>query len=159
METPILFIGALLLIVAFLGCFVPVLPGPTIAYAAILVRHFFSESSAPYSTTLLVVMGVAMAVVFLLDYIIPGWITRRVGGSKYGARGALIGMIAGIIFTPIGMLVGMFLGALIGELLHDSDSFGRAFRIACWSFVGFLLTVGVKCIYCIAATWKFFSNG
>ncbi|MDR3365893.1 MAG: DUF456 domain-containing protein, partial [Prevotellaceae bacterium] len=125
MEVLILIAGTLLLAVGFLGCFVPVLPGPTIAYAAILLRHFFSESSAPYSPTLLVVMGVAMAIVFLLDYLIPGWIARRAGGSKYGSRGALIGMVAGIVFTPIGMLLGMFLGALIGELLHSNDV-GRA---------------------------------
>jgi uncharacterized protein YqgC (DUF456 family) len=144
-----------MLAVAFLGCFLPVLPGPTIAYAAILLRHFLSEKGDPYSLTLLVAMGVAMAVVFLLDYIIPGWVTRKAGGSKYGARGALVGMVAGIFLTPIGMLLGMFLGALIGELLHSNDV-GRAAGVACWSFVGFLLTVGLKCIYCMAAAWCFF---
>jgi uncharacterized protein YqgC (DUF456 family) len=156
MEISILVIGVLLLAVALVGCFVPALPGPTLAYAALLLRHFFSERSDPYTPTLLVVMGVAMLVVFLLDYIIPGWITRKVGGSKYGARGALIGMIAGIVFTPIGMLLGMFLGALIGELLHNRDV-GRAVSLACWSFVGFLLSAGIKCIYCIAAAWYFFN--
>jgi uncharacterized protein YqgC (DUF456 family) len=155
-EPSILIIGLLMLVVAFLGCFVPVLPGPTIAYAALLVRYFFSESSAPYSLALLIVMGGVMLVVVLLDYIIPSWITLKAGGSKYGARGALIGTIAGIFFTPIGMLLGMFMGALIGELLHNSDG-GRALGIACWSFVGFLLTVGIKCIYCIVAAWQFFS--
>lgn len=156
MEISILIAGVLLLLLAFLGCFLPVLPGPTLAYATLLLRHFFSERCAPYSITLLVVMGAAMVAVFLLDYIIPGWITRRAGGSRYGARGALIGMIAGIFFTPIGMLLGMFLGALIGELLHSNDA-GRAVGVAAWSFVGFLLTVGIKCIYCIAAAWQFFS--
>jgi uncharacterized protein YqgC (DUF456 family) len=91
----------------------------------------------------------------VLDYLIPGWITLKAGGSKYGARGALIGMIAGILLTPIGMVLGMFLGALIGELLH-SNNFGRAVVIACYSFAGFLLTVGVKCIYCIVAAFYFF---
>jgi uncharacterized protein YqgC (DUF456 family) len=65
-------------------------------------------------------------------------------------------MVAGIVFTPIGMLLGMFLGALIGELLHSNDV-GRAVGVACWSFVGFLLSTGVKCIYCMAAAWQFFS--
>ena len=156
METTILIVGTLLLVVAFLGCFLPMLPGPTLAYAAILLRQLLSEPPRPYPATALVALGAAMAVVFALDYIIPSWFTRKAGGSKYAARGALIGMIAGIILTPIGMLLGMFLGALAGELLHDSNNFSRALGIACYSFVGFLLSVGMKFIYCMVATWWFY---
>jgi len=156
MEAYLLIIGTLLLVVAFIGCFIPVLPGPTLAYAAILLRHFLSDPAYPYSTTALVVLGVAMAVVFVLDYIIPSWFTRKAGGSKYAARGALIGMIVGFFFTPIGMLLGMFLGALVGELLHDNSKFSRALVVACYSFVGFLLSVGVKMIYCVMAAWWFY---
>lgn len=96
-----------------------------------------------------------MAVVFTLDYIIPSWLIRKTGGSKYGSNGALIGMIVGIFFTPIGMLLGMFLGALIGELLHN-DNLGRSIGVACISFLGFLLSTGIKFIYCIVVTWYFF---
>ena len=157
MEPLLLIIGTLLFIVAILGCFLPVLPGPAFAYGAILLRHFLSEQPAyPYTTTALVVLGAVMVVVFALDYILPGWIVRKAGGSKYGARGALIGMILGIFLTPIGMLLGMFLGALIGELLHDNSRFGRAFTVACYSFASFLLSVGVKVIYCVVAAWWFY---
>ncbi len=156
MEVAILIIGTLLLIVAVLGCFLPVLPGPILAYAAILLRQFFSEAENTYSTTALVVLGVAMAIVFMLDYVIPGWTTRKAGGSKYGSRGALIGMLLGIFLTPIGMLLGMFLGALVGELLHDDSNFYRALRIATYSFVGFLLSSGMKFIYCVVAAWWFY---
>ncbi|MDR1342865.1 MAG: DUF456 domain-containing protein [Prevotellaceae bacterium] len=155
MESLILIVELLLLVVAFLGCFVPVLPGPVLAYSALLLRHFFSESAPPYGIALLAVMGGILLAVLVLDYLIPGWITLKAGGTKYGARGALIGMFAGILLTPVGMLLGMFLGALIGELLHSS-SFGRAVTIACYSFAGFLLTVGIKCIYCIVAACCFF---
>lgn len=156
MEITILIIGTLLLIVAVLGCFLPVLPGPTLAYAAILLRQFFSEAESTYTTATLVALGVAMAIVFALDYVIPSWATRKAGGSKYASRGALIGMLIGIFLTPIGMLLGMFLGALIGELLHDNDNFPRALRIACYSFVGFLLSTGLKFMYCAAAAWWFY---
>lgn len=145
-----------MLLVAFLGCFVPVLPGPTLAYAALLLRHFCSERCDPYTPALLLLMGAAMVAVLLLDYLIPGWIMRKAGGSKYAARGALIGMIAGIFFTPIGMLLGMLLGALIGELMNSSD-LGRAVSVAAWSFLGFLLSVGIKCVYCIVAARYFFN--
>jgi uncharacterized protein YqgC (DUF456 family) len=156
MEITILIVGTLLLLLAFIGCFVPVMPGPVLAYVTILLRHFFSEPEYPYSITALVALGVAMAVVFALDYVLPVWAARKSGGSKYGARGALIGMLVGIFFTPIGMLTGMFLGALVGELLHDSSNFSRALRVACYSFLGFLLSVGVKFTYCAVAAWWFY---
>ncbi|MDR0415202.1 MAG: DUF456 domain-containing protein [Prevotellaceae bacterium] len=157
MEPIIVIIGLLLLVVAFLGCFVPMLPGPVFAYAALLLRHFCSESVPSNSIILLIAMGGVLLAVLVLDYLIPGWVTLKAGGSKYGARGALIGMIAGILLTPVGMLLGMFLGALIGELMYN-NSVGRAFTIACYSFAGFLLTVGVKFIYCIIAAAFFIFN-
>ncbi|MDR1226748.1 MAG: DUF456 domain-containing protein [Prevotellaceae bacterium] len=155
MEAIIIIAGTLLLIVSFVGCFVPALPGPTLAYMAILLRYFSSTDTIAYSTTTLAALGIIMAVVFLLDYIIPSWMTRKMGGSKYASRGALIGMLLGIIFTPIGMLLGMFLGALVGELMHSNNT-GRAVGVACYTFVGFLLTTGIKFIYCCAAAYYFF---
>jgi uncharacterized protein YqgC (DUF456 family) len=65
-------------------------------------------------------------------------------------------MLVGIFLTPIGMLLGMFLGALIGELMHDSSNFSRALGVACYSFVGFLLSTGIKFTYCIVAAYLFY---
>ncbi|MDR0814703.1 MAG: DUF456 domain-containing protein [Bacteroidales bacterium] len=154
METVLFIISLLLLLVSIVGCFLPMLPGPTLAYIALLMRHFFTTPEKAYGTTFLVVMGVVMAVVFVLDYVIPGWLMRKTGGSKSGSRGALIGMILGIIFTPVGMLLGMFLGAFIGEWLNNHDG-GRSLGMAVFSFLGFLLSTGIKFIYCIIVTWYF----
>jgi uncharacterized protein YqgC (DUF456 family) len=157
MDIVIIILGTLLLAGGFIGCFVPVIPGPVLAYAAILLRHFFvSDGASPYSVGVVLILGGAMVAVTVLDYIIPSWITRKAGGSKYGARGALIGMLLGIIFTPIGMLMGMFLGALVGELLHNSNNISHAVGVACWSFVGFLLGTGMKCVYCAVVVWQFY---
>ncbi|MDR3297610.1 MAG: DUF456 domain-containing protein [Prevotellaceae bacterium] len=149
------FIGGLLLLVGFIGCFVPIIPGPMIAYVAILLRHF-AQNISPYTNTQVVALGVVMAVIFVLDFVVPGWVTRKLGGSKAAMRGSLIGMLVGIFLTPIGMLLGMFLGALIGELMHDNRRLGRAFGVACITFVGFLLTTGMKVIYCGVVAWYFF---
>ncbi|GHT66637.1 membrane protein [Bacteroidia bacterium] len=149
-----LIISIVLLLLALVGCFVPVIPGQVLAYGALLVRHIFSNE-VHYSLTILVVLAVVLVVVTVADYIVPSWITRKGGGSKYGARGALIGMIAGMVFTPIGMLLGMFAGAFIGEMMHQNNA-GKALGVACYSFLGFLLTVGIKVIYCIIAGYFVF---
>jgi uncharacterized protein YqgC (DUF456 family) len=155
MEVVLIIIGCILLLLGFIGCFAPALPGPPLAFAAVLIRYLASNEIT-YSSTALIVLGIFVVLVSILDYTIPMWFTRISGGSKYGSRGALIGMIVGIFLTPIGMLLGMFLGALVGELIHDNSNLGKAFIVACYSFIGFLLTVGLKFIYCVVATYYFF---
>ena len=91
-----------------------------------------------------------------MDYVAPVWIVKKSGGSKYGTRGALIGMVVGILFTPVGMLLGMLLGAFIGEMINNSDDIGRALRISAMSFFGFLLSTGLKLVYAFACVWGYF---
>jgi uncharacterized protein YqgC (DUF456 family) len=145
----------MLLLASLAGCLLPILPGPPLAYLALLLRHFFTMPDGGYSTILLVVLGIAMLVVSALDYLLPGWLIRKTGGSQYGSRGAMVGMIAGIFLTPIGMLLGMFLGAFIGEWLYNRN-IGASFKMTIYSFIGFLLSTGIKFIYCIIVGWYFF---
>ena len=84
-------------------------------------------------------------IVSALDYLLPGYLARRFGGSKYAATGSTVGMIVGLLFfPPAGLIVGAFAGALIGELLYDRDDLRKAVRVAIGSFVAFLLSTGLK---------------
>ena len=57
-------------------------------------------------------------------------------------------MLAGLFFfPPWGIILGPFIGAFVGEMLNNATT-GRAFKVACISFVAFLLTTGLKLIYC-----------
>jgi uncharacterized protein YqgC (DUF456 family) len=56
-------------------------------------------------------------------------------------------MVAGLFFfPPWGLIIGPFIGAFIGELMTHATT-GKAFKVAMMSFVGFLLTTGMKIIY------------
>lgn len=96
----------------------------------------------------LIVMGVTMLIVTILDYIAPIWMTKMGGGSKMGTRGAMAGLLLGIFFGPLGIIIGPFAGALVGELMSHSG-FNHALKAASYSFLAFLLTTGLKLIYCI----------
>ena len=90
-----------------------------------------------------------MAVVSVLDYIAPVWITNKGGGSPSATRGATAGMVVGLFFPPWGLLLGPFVGALLGELLTHATA-GKALRVALLSFLAFLLTTGFKLLYGVA---------
>ncbi len=148
-------VGVLILVVGLIFCVLPVIPGQVLAYGALVLRYFCDKTIDDSFSTVMIVLLVLMIVVSILDYVIPSWLVRVSGGSKYGSRGALIGTFAGLVFTPIGMLLGMFLGAFIGEMIAN-DNASKALRVSAMTFVGFLLSTGLKLTYAGVCFWYFF---
>lgn len=137
--------GAVILLIAgFLGTFLPVVPGPPLAWAGLLLAFF--SSYCHISTTALIICAVAAVAVTVLDNFFPIIATKKSGGSKAGTLGATLGLIAGFFLGPIGIILGPFAGAFIGELIHDRNDTGRAFNAAWGAFLGFLCGTGIKMI-------------
>ena len=143
-------LAIVLALVGLVGAVVPGIAGTPFSFLALLALSFVNGIN--YSTGFLVAMGIIGAVVFTLDYVVPVWGTKKLGGTKAGVRGSTIGLILGLIITflfPVGFIVvllGPFLGAYIGEKLAGTDDH-LAWRSAFGSFVGFLLGTGIKLIY------------
>ncbi|MBR5189317.1 MAG: DUF456 domain-containing protein, partial [Paludibacteraceae bacterium] len=97
----------------------------------------------------LVVWGIVVLAVTILDYLLPIWTTKKVGGSKAGINGSIIGMVVGIIFTPIGMILGTLLGAIIGEIIGGASG-DKALKSGLATFVGTMLSIGIKLIVCVS---------
>ncbi|HNS18555.1 MAG TPA: DUF456 domain-containing protein [Bacteroidales bacterium] len=144
METVWIILGCILLIAGILGSFLPVLPGPPLAYVALLIQQFREEK--PFTVNFLVIWALVTTVVILLDYYVPIWGTKKLGGTKAGMWGATIGMIIGIFFLPpIGIILGPFIGAVLGELTKGID-FKIAMKAGFGSFLGFLAGVLMKTV-------------
>ena len=90
--------GIILLIVALFGCFLPVIPGPPLAFGALILLHF--TSLADVTPEVLWTMAGLALLVTILDYVVPVWGTRKFGGSKAGERGAIAGVIVGLFVVP-----------------------------------------------------------
>ena len=103
-------------------------------------------------------MGLIGAVIFLLDYVVPIWGTKKLGGTKAGVRGSTIGLILGLLITivfPVGfiaILLGPFIGAYIGEKNGGTDD-KHAWRSAFGSFVGFLTGTFLKTVYAVVCIY------
>ncbi|MCL2682424.1 MAG: DUF456 domain-containing protein [Bacteroidales bacterium] len=150
-------LGIILLIIGTIFCVLPVIPGQVLTFGALVLKYFYSTNQSEAFSIIMLALLVVLIAVTILDYVVPAWVVRKKGGSKYGSWGAFIGMIAGIFFTPIGMILGMMLGAFIGEMMANSDDTERAFKISLMTFLGFLLSVGLKLTYAIACWWFFFT--
>jgi uncharacterized protein YqgC (DUF456 family) len=159
METSIFItIGIILLVVGLVSCVLPPLPGPPIAFIALLIGHYALNEYTELPNWLMIVYAVITIIVLIVDNFIPIWGTKIFGGTKAGIRGSFIGLLAGIILSPFGgisIIICPFLGAMAGELI-TGQKLNIAFKAGIGSFIGFLLTSGIKIILVVMMSFHFF---
>lgn len=146
-EVLLLLVAGLLILAGIAGSVLPVLPGPPIAYAGLLITHLFTPVS--FSVVSLVIYGIFTLLIVSVDYWIPAYWVKKTGGTKWGSYGSIAGMLAGIwFFPPLGMLVGTFLGAVVGELMAGQDN-DAALKSGIATFFGFLAGTLLKVAFCL----------
>jgi len=146
-------IGAVVLIVGVIFSVLPIIAGQVLSWASLLILQLTSEP--PFTTNFLAMWAFITVGVTLLDYYVPIWGTKKLGGSKKGIWGATIGLILGIFFfPPIGLIVGPFVGAFVGELIAGKDS-KVAFKSGLGSFLGFVAGTMMKLGVSIVMGWHF----
>ena len=134
----------ILMVVGLVGCVVPVIPGPILAYAALILISI-PGGWVILPVWLLIVLAVAAIGATILDNILPALGSRKAGAGKAGVWGSVVGMIAGSFFTPIGTIVGAFLGALLGELIFHREN-EHPWKAALGVFKGTMLGILVKLV-------------
>ena len=149
MDITLAVLGAALVLVGFLGSVLPIIPGPPISWAGLLLlkwTDYVDDHGAAYENALWF-LHFFVILVTILDYVVPIMGTKKYGGSKRGVWGATIGVVVGLFFGPLGIIIGPFLGAYIGEITTGKKD-REALRAAWGSFMGFLLGVGLKLMVC-----------
>ena len=109
-------IGAILLLVGIVGCVVPVIPGPVLAFGGLLC---LLPTAHALSSTAFCVWGGVTALVVVLDYAVPMMGAKVFHCSRWGTFGCFVGTIVGVFFFPLGLILGPFLGAFLGELIAE----------------------------------------
>jgi uncharacterized protein YqgC (DUF456 family) len=162
MDIVLVIVAALLLFIGIMGCIIPAIPGPIISFVGMIIFHM--TDFVEYSTTMLVLVGIAVVVIQIIDQVVPVYGTKKFGGTKYGTWGSIIGLICGLFFLPaigpfgiITILGGPFLGAYIGEKINGQDN-EQALRSAVGSFLGFMAGTLIKLAVAIFITIQVVSD-
>jgi uncharacterized protein YqgC (DUF456 family) len=164
LDTTLIILGGICVITGLLGCILPVLPGPVISYAGLILLHLSSVHS--FTVEFLITFAVLTIFTGILDYVVPIYGTQKLGGSKYGIWGSTLGLLAGIFFLfPAGIILGPMAGAFAGEMISGKNAH-QALKPAFGSFLGFLASTVVRLVlasvmafYFIMAVYSFYFAG
>ena len=146
-------LGGVLLLVGFVGCVVPVVPGPLFAFLGYLAALGIAPHDRPGSMEI-AVAALMVAVVVVLDYVVPALGARKFRCSRLGVFGCMAGTVVGLFFMPLGVMLGPFIGALLGELV-GGRTFGAALKGAFGAFLGYIAGLFLKVVCCGLLTFWF----
>lgn len=154
--------GTVLMVVGFIGCVIPALPGPILAFLAIILISI-PGAWALFPVWVVVVLGLLALFATVMDNVLPALSSKKAGANKAGIWGSIIGMIAGSFLTPIGTIVGAFVGALLGEVIFHKEN-EEPLKAALGVFKGTVLAIllklvstGVVAFYFVRGSIRLFS--
>lgn len=149
MEIFIIVITALLILLGFIGIFVPVLPGATLIFLGTLVYGIydgFEKVTWPVYLWLLVLTAIILA----LDYLASVYGAKRFGASRLGILGAFLGGVLGFFVSSfLGLILGAIFGAVLFELFAGKN-LQKAIKAGWGVLLGFLGGIVLKTILALA---------
>lgn len=154
MESYWIWITLIVLILGTLGTLLPFLPGLPIMAVAVIAYGWAEGFQDINIIVIIITLGLT---IFgsLFDYIAGPYAANRLGATKAGVWGALLGSIGGIfIMGPIGLILGPFVGAIIGELLFGKE-LTQAARIGVGSMLGMALANILKFVFGLVIIFLF----
>ena len=78
----IVFVAFIFLILGCIGSILPVLPGPLLSYAGLLIIHFFALDTEFLTIYELILYGCVTLFVFFSDYFLQLFGVKKMGGKK-----------------------------------------------------------------------------
>ncbi len=137
MSTTALIPTLILFMLGILGTVVPLLPGAALIWVGMLVYGFLT-GFAGLDFTFYLLQGLAVFLLWGIDYLATALGTRYSGGSRGAIWGAALGLLLGLVtMGPAGIIFGPFIGALVGEMINGAPA-EKALRSSLGALVGLL---------------------
>lgn len=134
--------AATLAITGLVGLVFPLLPGPILLFAGLLLGAWI-DNFTYVGTGTLIVLGAMTALAYACELLGTAFGARRYGASSRAVVGATLGGLVGLFFGVVGVLLGPFVGAVIGELSVRRD-LPTAARAGWGATIGIVLATAGK---------------
>jgi uncharacterized protein YqgC (DUF456 family) len=141
-------ISALLVVVGFLGTFLPVLPGVPLVFAGMALAAY-ADGFVKVSAVTVLILGLITIFAVLIDFLAASVGAKRLGASRQAIVGALLGTLVGLFFGIPGLLLGPLIGAALGEFLATRDA-PQAARAGAAAWLGFFVGTLLKLVLTFA---------
>jgi len=135
-------IVGLLVVLGFVGLFLPILPGIAFIFSGLLLAAWIDDFTR-VSVTTMVIIGIISLIAWAVDFFASYVTAKKAKASKLALFGTLIGAVLGILGGVIGLIVGPIIGAVVGELISQRNAGGAA-RVGVAAGLGFILALAVK---------------
>ncbi|MEZ4566104.1 MAG: DUF456 domain-containing protein [Desulfobacterales bacterium] len=151
--------SAVLILAGLAGLILPVIPGPVILLAG-LVLAAWAENFVFIGPVVITVLTLLALLAHALDFIAGAAGVKRFGASRAAAVGAAVGATVGMFFGFFGIVAGPFIGAVVGEMSVNREI--RAIGLAGYgAWLGMIIGIAAKVaigfsmvgIFLIARLW------
>jgi uncharacterized protein YqgC (DUF456 family) len=144
----------LLMLACSFCALIPSLPAvPVVTVIPFLHRFLFKSHGC--SGWVLAMIGITCALALLLDTLAGSYGARKMGASKWGVIGAIVGGLGGIFFGLPGIIAGPFVGALLfemmaGKKMKDSAKagLGATLGIFAGALGKFAISIFITILFC-----------
>ena len=143
MTAILLWAAAFLLVsVGLIGTLLPVMPGALLIFLG-MVAGAWADGFSRVGWGTLLLLAILTVLFYLLDFLAGAYGARRLGASRWGVIGAVVGALVGLFFGFAGVVIGPFVGAVGGELLARRG-LAEASRAGAGAWIGLVLSVAAR---------------
>src|SRR2546430_11184363 len=103
--------------VGLIGTVLPILPGPPIILAAVIIHRIMLGADKSVGWKAIVVLILLTLLSYVFDFLGSYFGAKYFGATRWGALGAIAGALVGLFFGIIGLFVGPVFGAAAGEFI------------------------------------------
>ena len=108
--------------IGILGCILPAVPGAPLVFVGALAHRLYFGAEQSVNNIVMLIIVLLMIFSLVLDYLASMYGAKKLGATRNGIIGCVVGGILGlIIFNIPGALLGPFVGALVFELIGGKD--------------------------------------
>ena len=134
-------LALVLILIGLIGTLLPVMPGALLVFLGMVAGAWADDFSRVWTT--LTVLALLTILFYVVDFLAGAYGARRLGASRWGVVGAILGALGGMFMGFIGIVVGPFIGAVAGELLARRG-LAEASRAGAGAWLGLVLSIAAR---------------